>query len=217
MIPRAHLFIVILILLADALLSAMLYPHLPARVPTHWNWRGQVDGYGPAWMDALLLPVVSWALMTLLLLAPRLGLLRSNFALFARTYGRICVTLAAALLAIQVIVLFKVLGWPIPIERAMPVVTGLLIAILGNWMGKVRRNGLVGIRTPWTLASDEVWEKTHRLGGRIMFAWGLAVALSAIWAAPLISLAVMMGGAVVLLVWAVVYSYRAYHNLGGSA
>src|ERR1700683_1308684 len=99
MIPRLHLFSIILILLASSALGGVMYFHLPAVVPTHWNWRGQADGYGPPWMDALLLPAIGWLIMSLLFVAPRLGPLRRNFARFARIYGRICVVIALAVLA----------------------------------------------------------------------------------------------------------------------
>jgi uncharacterized membrane protein len=148
MIPRLHLWIVMAILFAGTLLSIVIYPQLPAIVPTHWNFRGEVDGYGPRWMDTAILPACSWFIMTLMVLLPRITRFHANFTSFARIYGRICVSIALTFFVMHVVLVLKAAGRAVPLERMWPMITGLLIAILGNWMGKIRRNGVVGIRTP---------------------------------------------------------------------
>jgi len=87
-----------------------------------------------------------------------------------------------------------------------------LLMFVGNYMGKIRKNFFIGIRTPWTLASDEVWAKTHRLGGWCMVAAGLAMAAGA-FADVVTDWIVLIVVGIVLI--PVVYSYFAYRALEG--
>jgi uncharacterized membrane protein len=210
MILRVHRRIIFLLLTVVSLLSAAFYTILPARVPIHWNMEGQPDGFGAAWIDAFVLPACGWVLMTLAVFGPFVKPFRPSMVRFARVYGRICVTLTSLLVAIQVIVLFSAAGKPVSTERALFVVAGLAIAIIGNWLGKIRRNTFVGIRTPWTLANDEVWEQTNRMGGRIAVVFGLVESVVSVIALPSISIAFLLVGLITIGVWAMVYSYRLH-------
>jgi uncharacterized membrane protein len=85
---------------------------------------------------------------------------------------------------------------------------------MGNWMGKIRRNRLIGIRTPWTLADNDVWDRTNRLGGRFAVVVGLVVAATGLLLPPLVSVALLLVGVLSLTLWACVYSYKLYHARG---
>jgi uncharacterized membrane protein len=207
MIPRVYIVIPCVLVAASFVASAVLYGSIPDPAPVHWNMHGQADGFGPRWVDAFLFPVIMAALLGLLLVVPLASRWRQNIERFSRTYGRIVVTVVTGLVVIHLIVLMKAAGKPLAIERVLPVVVGVLIAVLGNWMGKVRRNSLVGIRTPWTLASDLVWEKTHRVGAKWMVAYGLVVAASAMVVPGWVNVIIVVGGALGLVVWAIVYSW----------
>ena len=86
-------------------------------------------------------------------------------------------------------------------------IIGLLFIVLGNWMGKLRRNLIAGIRTPWTLKSDVVWQRTHRIGGRLMVALGLAVLFAAMLFPVWVVAALVAAGAMGLAIWAFAYSW----------
>jgi uncharacterized membrane protein len=89
---------------------------------------------------------------------------------------------------------------------------GLLFIVLGNYMGKVRKNFFIGIRTPWTLASDEVWSRTHRLGGRVFVLIGFFMFLNAFVRFPA---QLLIWSIVVVALVPVVYSYVLYRKLEG--
>ncbi|MEZ4364105.1 MAG: SdpI family protein [Kofleriaceae bacterium] len=97
-------------------------------------------------------------------------------------------------------------------DRAVPAALGGLLVVFGNFMGKLTRNFFVGIRTPWTLASEEVWLRTHRLGGKVIVLAGLGLVLSS-----------ALGGGFVFVIAAIalvavipiVYSYVLYRRLEG--
>src|SRR5262249_13967308 len=98
---------------------------------------------------------------------------------------------------------------------SITVTLGVMLAVVGNWLGKIRRNFWVGIRTPWTLANERVWERTHRVGGKLMMLFGVALAVSGAFASPTVVFGVTIAGAVGLAGWSLIYSYVIYHRLGG--
>jgi uncharacterized membrane protein len=213
MIQRTHLLILLALLLLTLVATAAVYPSLPATVPMHWNIRGQVDGYGPRWQLVLILPCFLVLMVLMLLVLPVIGPMRRNFERFRRTCGRIAITLVGAFGAIQITLLLAGLGKPIAVGRVLFVILGVMIAVLGNWMGKVRRNFYVGIRTPWTLANERVWERTHRAGGKFMVIYGATIAASVLALPEWAGVVVLLSGALALVVWSLAYSSYVYHHL----
>ncbi len=214
MIARSHLVGMFAIVLVACGFSVALYGRLPDPAPMHWNLHGVVDGWGPRWEAAVLMPAIGLGMIGLMAGLPLLGPFRRNFERFRTTYGRICVAIVTALLAFHLIALLKGIGRSIEIGATMSIVVGLLLAVIGNWLGKVRRNLHVGIRTPWTLANDAVWERTHRAGARFMVSVGLVSALAGIVAPDWLCFAVLMGGLGAFVVWAALYSLYWYRKLG---
>lgn len=206
MISRGQMICLVVMAVADVLLGAVSAWMLPDRVPVHWNFRGEVDRYGSPWELALLSPVWTVISVALLVMLPNLGDLGAQLKRTGTTYGRMAIAITAALMGIHLLVVLHG-SKPFDIVSAMLADVGVLIAVLGNWSGKIRRNKIAGIRTPWTLKSDAIWERTNRLGGRLQVAHGIAVIVAAlclpIWAA----IAVLMGGLLALVVWALVYSW----------
>lgn len=179
---------------------------LPASVPTHWNVRGQVDGYSPRWVAALVLPAGLLALRLVFSALPRLDPLRRNYPDFIDTYWLIVNAILLFMLAFHVVVILNGIGDPINLARLVPIGLGLLLVVFGNVLTRVRPNWFMGIRTPWTLSSEAVWRKTHRLGGWTMVAAGLLMMLATLLPVdatiPVLVAAVVAGALV-----PVVYSY----------
>ena len=213
MMKQSHLITLLAITLADVLLGIAAFGSLPESVPVHWNIHGQVDRMGSPWELALVMPAVNVFLAGLLILLPAIKSVGVSIEPFRVTYGRIGIVAVTAFSLIHVATLLNALGWPIGVEKVIPCVCGIMILVLGNWMGKLRRNRLVGIRTPWTLANDTVWERTHRAGGPLMVLYGLAIVLTALASTPVVTFVVIMVGAVALIVWSFVHSRRIYHQL----
>lgn len=216
MIPRVHFVLMLMIPAAGAAFGAALYARLPDPCPTHWNIHGEADAFGPRWELAFGVPLMSAGLAGLLLVLPLLGPFRANFERFRTTYGRIGVTILTAIGAVHVALVLKATGRPIQLGAAFCIIFGLVLAVLGNWMGKLRRNFYVGIRTPWTIANDLVWERTHRVGGRLIVVGGLVSAAVGL-AAPSdrVCFIVFMSWIGLLIAWAMVYSCWLYRRTGG--
>lgn len=209
-------FIVLSLLMIAAVSGATAYvwPQLPDTVAVHWNYRGEVDGYAPRAVLWLLGPGLMALMMLLALLLPSLSPRRYEVQPFAPTFYYSFIVVQCLLAYVHGLVLASALGVAVPIDKAVPAGLFVMLVLAGNPMGKVRRNFYLGIRTPWTLASERVWYATHRLAARLMVASGL------------LGLAVLALGApgwlllVLALAWAplaVLYSLLQYKRLEHTA
>ncbi|HET6725208.1 MAG TPA: SdpI family protein [Gammaproteobacteria bacterium] len=163
------------LVLAAFAVAGWLYPQLPQSVPTHWNTAGQPNQFIPKPWGPFILPLVmlgAWILMSILPpIAPR----GYRLDRFIGTYGVLMLTVLAALLVLTIVMLIAAEGARFDSTRIVFIVVGALFIVLGNYLGKLRKNFFIGIRTPWTLANDEVWARTHRLGGWLFVLAGFAI------------------------------------------
>jgi uncharacterized membrane protein len=162
------------LLASSWLLPAALYARLPDPYPTHWNLAGQVDGWTAKPIGPFVLPLALLAVHALLAVSRR----ARGDAGSPRVLEALHVGVMLFLAALNLLVLHAALGGTLDVTRVSFVGAGLLLAVVGNYLGKLRRNPWFGVRTPWTLASDEVWERTHRASGPIFVVGGLAIAAS---------------------------------------
>ena len=178
---RKWSIVVCLLLIAAACAAtAWAWPQLPAQLPVHWNAAGEVDGYGPRIAMLALGPgLMSLALLFGLLL-PRISPRHFELSSFESTYSYLCVVTMLLQAYIFVLVLLEVLHGGVSMQHAVPAGIFILLILIGNPLGKVRRNFFMGVRTPWTLASEAVWYGTHRLAARMMVASGV-LGLFALW------------------------------------
>ncbi len=158
--------------------GAMVYPHLPDMVPSHWNIKGQVDGYSSKFWGGFGIPLLMAGIYLLMTVLPKLDPRRENYSRFRGAYSLMKLLFAAFFAWLYAVILFNSLGLQFPVDRAVIPAVGLLFMVIGNVMGQFRHNYFVGIKTPWTLASQEVWQKTHRLGSRVWVVSGMAMAIS---------------------------------------
>jgi immunity protein, SdpI family len=167
----------LLIIVVEILVSIGAYPFLPALVPSHWDAAGQVNGTMPKWLNALLFPGMSLFLFLVLRgamqIGPTLGQASSKRA-NKTIVNLILVGILLFMLVIQLTTTAIALGVPVDITFIISLALSALFIFLGNFMGKLRRNFWAGIRTPWTIASETVWERTHRLAGWLFVLAGLA-------------------------------------------
>jgi uncharacterized membrane protein len=164
-----------LVIAAMSMFGFAIYNQLPATVPIHWNISGDVDGTAPRLVGVLLPPIVALLIWALLFVAPRIDPRRESYARFEPTFVRFTNALVLFFALLHVATLLYAAGWNIGIVQVVQVGIGALFVVLGNELGRVQPNWTIGIRTPWTLANDEVWRRTHRLGGRAFVLVGLAM------------------------------------------
>jgi uncharacterized membrane protein len=168
----------IIILIATAIASFYFYAHFPERVPTHWDFAGQVNGWGTRWQGAFIIPIMLVVMYIFFLLLPLLDPKKERYAQFVKTYHVFKNLLLVVLGVIYFVTSLNGIGYNIPIQYVVPGIIGLLFVVMGNYMSKLKRNWFIGIRTPWTLSSEEVWNKTHRVGGYLFILAGVAMVIT---------------------------------------
>lgn len=173
MMKTRFIAICLLMIAAAGAATAYLWPQLPEVVAVHWNYHGEADGYAPRAVLWLLGPGLMAFIMLLALLLPSLSPRRYEVQPFAPTFYYSFVVVLALLAYVHGLVLASAMGVVVPIDKAVPAGLFVMLVLAGNPMGKVRRNFYLGIRTPWTLASERVWHATHRLAARLMVGSGL--------------------------------------------
>jgi uncharacterized membrane protein len=146
---------------------------------THWGIDGTPDGYSSRAMGAWMMPLLMLAIWMLMRFLPSIDPRRANYQLFAGTYASLIAVIVAFMALIQVAILGSALGWPVSIARVVPIGVGALFVAIGVMLPKARSNWFFGIRTPWTLSSEAIWERTHKLGGVMFVVSGVLMAASA--------------------------------------
>jgi uncharacterized membrane protein len=191
---------------------AWMYPGLPDPMPTHWNAAGEVDDYTAKAIGAPLIaaiPIISFVIFKLIpVISPR-GFRTESFR------GTLNILMTATVVfgcVIGVGVMRAAQDASVDISSFVFVAVGLLLIIMGNFLGKVRKNFFLGIRTPWTLASDEV----HRLGGWCFVIAGAFMAIMGV-ATPPSGMPWVIAVIVAIALIPVVYSYIAYRRIEGFA
>ncbi len=165
--------IILLILIALMFLVGFLaYSHLPDQIPTHWNMRGEVDGYGSRTFGALGIPLITLGAFFLFRFLPNIDPRKRNYPQFAKSYRAIKFVFIIFMFTLYCATILFSLGYPVNITFVVNFLVGILFIIIGNYLGKVKHNYFVGIKTPWTLADEEVWKKTHRLAAPFMVGAG---------------------------------------------
>lgn len=213
-IPRPYVLASFVLCLLPIGVTVLAYPWLPARVPTHFDAAGQPNDFCSPAAFVFGTAVMFGFLGALMLGLPYVGPMRSNFAKFRKAYGRISAALLLGFNGIAYAVLLFALGYHVRINMAIGLILGLMLATVGLWVGEVKRNFWIGFRTPWTLANDEVWERTNRHGGQILVVWGLCIAASSVFAEFMLAIGTIIVGAVVLVIWTLGYSATIYRRLG---
>jgi uncharacterized membrane protein len=196
--------------------SAAVYGRLPEQVPIHWNMAGEVDGYGSRLQGALLLPAVILFIAVLVPVAPRIDPRGAAYEKFRPTYHLVMNAVLTFMLGVHLLVLATSLGVELPVARLIPFGVGALIALLGNVLPRARSTWLFGIRTPWTLSSERVWERTHRVGGYLMVVAGVIVMLAALVAPPTVVPGILIAAVGGASFGAMGYSFVAWRQDGRS-
>ena len=144
--------------------TLVIFPKLPPTIPIHWNIYGVADNYAPkpfVFFTAFL-PVLFYLLFFLI---PRIDPKRESYQKHHKAYEVLTNIIIILMIAIHWLSMVASLGVKININMILSVGVGILFVIIGNYMSQIRHNYFFGIRTPWTLANETVWTKTHRMGG----------------------------------------------------
>ena len=186
--------------------GAAAYPFLPDKIASHWNAAGEADGYMGKFWGIFILPFVMLGMLALYAVIPKIDPLKNNIEAFRRYYDRFWVVMFVFFLYLFALTLGWNFGYRFNFTVAIiPAIAGLFYFI-GSILQRSKRNWFFGIRTPWTLSSDTVWEKTHKLGGLLFKIAAIATLAGLFLPDKLLVFAIIIPAVTVSAV-AIVYSY----------
>ena len=201
----------ILVLLITAVSSFYFYYNFPEQVATHWNIAGEADGWSSRVFAAFGFPMIMLGMYLLFFILPYLDPRKNRYGQFRKVYHFFKGILVFFMAFIYFISGFKNIGYNINLELWIPITVGALFMLLGNYMGKIKPNWFLGIRTPWTLSSEEVWNKTHRFSGRMFLIAGLLMMLTGF--SPIgLKMPIFVTAMTIILLGTIGYSYLAYRQ-----
>ena len=212
MSTRTTTIIVLLMILGATLAGLLLWNRLPEQMASHWNVNDQVDGYMSKFWGMILMPVITLGMFLLFILIPNIDPLKANIAKFRDTFNLFITFITGFMVYVHALTLLWNLGYTnLGIGKAMLPVMGLLFIVIGSLLRKAKRNWFIGIRTPWTLSSDRVWDETHRLGSILFMISGVLAVIGGFFGGIIAfwMLFVPLMGSTIFLV---IYSYIFYQK-----
>jgi uncharacterized membrane protein len=216
MSTRNTTIIVLLLIVGATVAGLLLWNRLPDPMASHWNVNDQVDGYISKFWGVFMLPLITLGMFLLFLVVPSIDPLKVNIAQFRGAFNLFIVLIVTFMVYLYGLTLAWNLGYTdFRMSGAMLPAMGLLFIFIGFMLRQAKRNFFIGIRTPWTLSSDTVWNETHRVGavlfmlsGALAFIGGFFGGATAFW----MMFAPIMGSTLFLLI----YSYVLYRRESGA-
>lgn len=203
------------ILTIMAALAGWAWMQLPAdaSIPVHWNAAGEADRFGGKFEGLIMMPLVALGLTILLAIVPSISPKGENIQRSGTAYSVLWCATLLLLLALYIASLTEILGWfTNALQLTLSTVFGIFFIVLGNYMGKIRHNYMFGVRTPWTIASEQSWNKTHRITGRIWVIVGILTLLTGLFVSVALSSYIMLIGILGSTLFALIYSYIVWKN-----
>ena len=200
------LIITSIVILLPVLAGVILWDQLPEQMPTHWNADGEVDGWSSKPFAVFGLPLILLAAQWLCTLVTGMDPKKNNHS------GKV-VQLVLWIIPVLSVLLHTftyaiALGTEVRMELVMPVVIGIILTIIGNYLPKCKQNYTIGIKIPWTLNSEENWNRTHRFAGRLWVACGLIIMLTSFFGGFWIFFAIVL----LMVLAPLLYSYLLYRK-----
>ena len=176
---KKHLKLLIITSIATLLpiaVGLILWDQLPEQLPIHWNAAGEVDGWSSKPFAVFGLPMIMLAVQWVCALGTSADPKKQNHSeKVMQLILWIIPLLSCVLLAVTYAV---AMGKPVRVEMIAPLLVGLVLAVIGNYLPKCQQSYTIGIKLPWTLHSEENWNRTHRFAGRIWLVCGLLLMLT---------------------------------------
>lgn len=201
----------ILFLTLAVISSFYFYAHFPAVVTTHWNFAGEPDGWGSAKFAAFFLPFLCIGIYLLMLGAPYIDPKKDQYEKFSGVYHLIKGLVTGFMVIIYFLASLNGIGYKIPVGTCTPVLVGVLFVVIGNYMGKIKLNWTTGVRTMWSLSSEEAWGKVNRFAGKIFILCGFLMAAEP-WLPMFLRLPWFVAIILLLILVPYIYSYICYRE-----
>jgi uncharacterized membrane protein len=202
--------IIAVILLLSFVTGIYLYGQMPDMMASHWNISGEVDGYMTKFWGLFLVPLISAGLLLLFIAIPKIDPLKTNIGKFRNYYDRFVLLVMSFMYYVYLLTILWSMGMKFNMIQFLSPALAALFYYCGILLSKAKQNWFIGIRTPWTLSSEKVWNKTHRIGGKLFKAAGMIALLGVIM--PDYAIYLVLLPVILFAVYTVVYSYLEYNK-----
>lgn len=201
----------LLLVVASFSASFLYFSYLPDQVPMHWNITGKIDSYMPKSLAAFVMPGLTLLVFVVYQILPYLDPKKNNYKHFNKEWQTIQTAIVGFLTYMQFLVFYISTHPDTSLLPFMFVGLGTLFIIVGNNLSKIKQNYFIGIRVPWTLASEENWNKTHRFARSCFIASGVIILIEAlfIWQAAV----VVFGSIILAVILPSVYSLLLFKKI----
>ena len=203
---KSTLILTSIVMFIPMIIGLVLWDKLPDTIPSHWNIHGEVDGWSSKGFAVFFFPALLLAIHWLCVFASYADPKAKNY--HPKMIGLVLWICPVLSLLLNSMVYAAALGYQPNMEIIMPLLVGLMFIIVGNLLPKCRQSYTMGIKLPWTLASEENWNKTHRFGGKVWALGGVIIMATAF----LGSFWLLIGTMVVMVAAPTVYSYLHYRK-----
>jgi len=192
------------------IVSIYFYPQMPEKMASHWNAQGQVDGYMPKFWALFLMPLISVGLFLLFIVIPKIDPLKHNIEKFRKYYDGFVVLIIVFLFYLYLLTILWNINIRFGIVQLLTPAFGILFYYCGILIENTKRNWFIGIRTPWTLSNNIVWEKTHKIGGKLFKASGVIAFIGMFFQDY--ALFFVLIPVILAAVYTIIYSYVEYQK-----
>jgi len=193
------------------IIGISFYSLLPDKVASHWNAKGEVDGYMSKFGGLFLMPVISLVLLLLFIIIPKIDPLKHNIEKFRKYFDGFIVLMMLFLFYLYILTILWNIGVRFNFVHLLVPIFSIFFYYCGILIQKAQRNWFIGIRTPWTLSNEQVWNKTHKIGG-ILFKIAGIISLIGILLTEY-ALFFVICPVILASLFPVIYSYFAYQKL----
>ncbi len=200
--------LVIFLVLVTVFTAAVWYPSMPDTMVTHWDADGVANGWGPKWLGLGIIPIIMVGMYAMLTVVPFIAVFQKNISKFYKYYENFKVVFTLFFFAIYVMSILVNRGIAVPVTGIVMAGVGVILYYSGVLMENSKRNYFIGLKTPWTLASDRVWDKSNKLGGMFFKLFGVLAIPVAIVGSSL--LLMWMGLMLLSVVYLFAYSYLEF-------
>jgi len=207
---RKNEIIILGIILFSFLFGIYLYPQMPEKIASHWNVQGQVDGYMSKFWGLFLMPLISAGLFLLFIAIPKIDPLKTNIEKFRKYYDGFITLVIIFLFYLYLLTIFWNMGIRFDIIQLLAPAFGILFYYCGILTENAKRNWFIGIRTPWTLSNDAVWDKTHKIGGKLFKISGIVVLFGIFFRNY--ALFFILVPVILVAIYTIIYSYVEYQK-----
>src|SRR6266540_4643575 len=209
---RTTTIVVLLMIVAATIIGIALWNRLPDPMASHWGPNDEVNGYISKFWGVFLMPLITLGMLVLFMIIPSIDPLKANIAQFRDVFNLFITLIVAFMVYIYALSLLWNLGYTdFGMSKAMLPALGILFFFIGYMLRKAKRNFFIGIRTPWTLSSDKVWDETHRLGS-VLFMISGALAFIGSFLGGMTAFWFLFAPLMISTLITLVYSYLLYQR-----